>query len=75
MAGADDDNYADIQFCAAGDDKLSEGHADIRHHGERHPCARCKAVVIVMAILMVLMLMLMVRFVSCRYMESTKVAD
>ena len=73
MAVADDDNYADIEFCAAGDDKLSEGHADIRHHGERHPCARCKAVVIVMAILMVLMLM--VRFVSCRYMESTKVAD
>ena len=27
----------------AGDDKLSKGHADLRHHGERHPRARCKA--------------------------------
>ena len=34
---------AEIEGGVAGDDKLSKGHADLRHHGERHPRARCKA--------------------------------
>ena len=38
--GYDDDT--DNDAAVTGDDKLSEGHADIRHHGERHPSARCK---------------------------------
>ena len=34
---------AEIKGGVAGDDELSKGHADLRHHGERHPRARCKA--------------------------------
>ena len=36
------DNADNNDAAVTGDDKLSEGHADIRHYGERHPSSRCK---------------------------------